>query len=171
MSASESPPPKDPRFRPFRGAVYALYLSVATAFCLLVLISVLRSIDAMTPDELPPATPIYSVQTCLEGAERLFGELEQARKAMGDGKEVRRAAVRWTDFRVSWLQRMRVLESHCALESTDRPGMEPVFRDLRRLAEAYSTHAVQYAGEVGRLVDRLHRRMDRARRDGSTAAP
>lgn len=163
MSAP-TPPSKDPRYRPFRVAVYAVYFGFATVFCVLVLISVLRSIDAMTPDPQPARAPTYTVEACLGGAEALFDELEQARKALGDGGSARRAGERWTDFRVQWLTRMRILEAHCAIESPERPGMGPVFRDLRRLAEAYSTHAVQYAGEVGRLVDRLHRRIETARR-------
>lgn len=167
MSAP-NPPSKDPRYRPFRMAVYAVYFGAATVFCVLVLISVLRSIDAMTPDPQPPRSPMYSVDACLDGAGALFDELEEARKALGDGGEARRAAARWTDFRVQWLTRMRTLEAHCAIESPSRPGMEPVFRDLRRLAEAYSTHAVQYAGEVGRVVDRLHRRIETARQDIGT---
>ena len=164
------PPSENSRYRPFRLAIYAVYFTFATVFCVLVLISVLRSIDAMTPDPQPPRAPIYSVEACLGGAEELFGELEQARKALGDGGQARRAAMRWTDFRVQWLTRMRTLEAHCAIESPNRPGMEPVFRDLRRLAEAYSTHAVQYAGEVGRIVDRLHRRIESARRDTAASA-
>ena len=169
MSAP-NPPSKDPRYRPFRMAVYAVYFGAATVFCVLVLISVLRSIDAMTPDPQPPRSPMYSVDACLDGAGALFDELEEARKALGDGGEARRAAARWTDFRIQWLTRMRTLEAHCAIESPSRPGMEPVFRDLRRLAEAYSTHAVQYAGEVGRIVERLHRRIETARQD-TVASP
>src|SRR5690606_38604681 len=147
-----TPPAKDPRFRPFRGAMYAVYFIAVTIFCALVLISVLRSIDAMSPEKLPEQSPPLTVRECVDGAEALYQELDQARRDMGGGEAATKAALRWGDFRVSWLERMRVLESQCATGSRGRPGLAPVFSQLKKVVEVHSTHAVQYSGEVGPAV-------------------
>lgn len=159
------PPAKDPRFRPFRGATYAVYLLAVTVFCVLVLISVLRSIDAMSPEKLPETSPPLTVAECVDGAGALYAELENARREMGGGAAATEAALRWGDFRVAWLTRMRKLEASCATSSQSRPGLAPVFVQLKKLVEVHSTHAVQYSGEVGPAVVKLHRLMAVARHD------
>jgi len=159
------PPAKDPRFRPFRGVTYAVYLLAVTFFCWLVLMSVLRSIDAMSPEKLPERSPPLTVTECVDGAGALYQELENARREMGGGEAATKAASRWGDFRVAWLTQMRELEASCATGSKGRPGLAPVFRQLKKLVEVHTTHAVQYSGEVGPAVVKLHRLMAEARRD------
>lgn len=159
------PPSKDPRFRSFRGVTYAVYLLAVTVFCVLVLISVLRSIDAMSPEKLPERSPPLTVTECVDGAGTLYRELDEARREMGGSEAATKAAARWGDFRVAWLTRMRELEASCATSSKGRPGLAPVFRQLKKLMEVHTTHAVQYSGEVGPAVVKLHRLMGEARLD------
>ncbi|MCI0569131.1 MAG: hypothetical protein L0Y66_00110 [Myxococcaceae bacterium] len=162
--------PRNPRYRPFRAAVYAVYLTVVTAFCLLVIVGVVRSVRRMTPDRPPSPDTLLTPRECVEGAQALFDELETARRSLERGEdesEARGAAERWSDFRVAWLANLRGLEARCAPEARSRVVLLPVFQDLERVLDLYTTHAVQYAGEVGPTVDRLREDLRAARRDPS----
>lgn len=155
--------------------MYGLYLALVAVFCLMVIVSVVRSVRAMTPEKRPEVSPPLTVRECLDQAQTLYGELEIARKKMGEGA-ARTAAQRWSNFRIGWLERLRVLESQCAPSSRSRPGLAPVFAELQKLVDLYTTHAVQYSGEVGPAVDRLKVRIETARQDeggrtGPSGAP
>jgi hypothetical protein len=163
----DSPPHKDPRYRPYRAAVYGVYLTVAVVFSLLVLVSVVRSVRQMTPPLPPPDDTLLSVRECVEGAETLFAELEAARRSLEQGGAARAAAVRWSDFRVRWLEKLRALQARCGPETRGRRILQPVFYQLEEVLDLYTTHAVQYAGELGPTVDRLRDSLQKARMDPS----
>jgi hypothetical protein len=147
---------KDPRYRRFRAAAYGLYIALVSVFSLMIIVSVTRSIQAMTPPRLPPAEPTLSVRECLDGAQQLWRDLEREREALVNLSPARSVDQEWMVYRTGWLKQLRERESHCALESHERPLVKAVYTRLEHVLDLYTIHAVQYAGEVGGAVDSLH---------------
>ncbi|HLL54868.1 MAG TPA: hypothetical protein VK447_15040 [Myxococcaceae bacterium] len=157
--------PLDPRLRPFRVAAYAFYLVVVSVFCLFIIFSVFRSVYAMSPSRKPSSAETLTVRECLDGAEALWRELDDHRRELSTRAPARRADQEWTGFRVGWLNRLRELESRCAVESQGRAPIRVVFERLDGLMDLYTTHAVQFAGAVGGPVDAFRESLQEARRD------
>ena len=157
-------PAKDPRFRRYRAAAYGLYIALVSAFSLMLIVSVSRSIRAMTPPRLPAAEPTLSVRECLDAAQSLWRELEREREALVNLSPARSVDQEWMVFRTGWLRQLRERESHCALESRERGSVKAVYGRLEQVLDLYTIHAVQYAGEVGGAVDNLHDAFEAARR-------
>src|SRR5262249_51169454 len=119
-------------------------------------VSVIRSVLAMTPDHRSATTPTMSAGECLEKARELWTDLDDHRKAMSAQIEVRRGgADLWSQFRVGWLKRHRAAEEACAVDLPGRENLKAVFKRLDQTMDLYTTHATQYAGEVGPTVDAL----------------
>ena len=161
---SEPDPRKDPRYRPFRAAAYGIYITVVVAFCLVVIVNVVRSVAAMTPGKQPAAEQVLTYQECLEGAEALWSQLEAERERLMRTAPTDDVDVQWMSFSTSWLERLRSLEARCALESRERSPLKTVFRRLDEVQDLYTLHAVQYAGEVGGAVDALRGAFSLARK-------
>ncbi|WP_204816825.1 hypothetical protein [Corallococcus macrosporus] len=164
---SSPDPRKDPRFRRFRGAAYGIHILLTTLFSLWLIWSVGRSVSAMTPEQLPPAPVTLTFRECLEGARALWTELESGREKLVNVSPAKSVDQEWMRFRTAWLQKLRVRESECALDSRERAPLREVFGRLVRVQDLYAIHAVQYAGEVGGAVDALHAALERAGRDPS----
>lgn len=161
--------PKDPRFRGYRIAMYAVYLTLVGTISLLVINSVVRSVIQMSPARPPAAEPTLTVRECLDSAERLFRDLEESRRRLTDQPHARTADDAWGQFRVQWLSRKREQEARCALESRSRRPVRDVYARLERVMDLYTIHATQYAGEIGFTVDALKDTLRSAREDASAA--
>src|SRR4051794_14946852 len=169
MATTATPGPKgggkgalDPRFRPFRIGAYAFYLVVVSAVSLLVIRSVVGSVIKMTPGRRPDAEPTLTVGECLQRSESLFQELESERARLTSAFPASRTDDNWVRFRVSWKERYRDAESHCALESRSRQSLRKVYEKLSRVMDLFTTSAVQYAGEAGPGVDELRASLEAA---------
>lgn len=154
MSAPD--PRKDPRFRRYRAAAYGIYIALTVVFSLWVLLSVSRSVAAMTPERLPPAPQQLTVRECLDGVQTLWAELESEREKLVRVSPARDTDQEWMRLRTAWLERLRVKESQCDLRARERAPLRTVFRRLENVMDLYTTHAVQYADEVGGTVDSFH---------------
>lgn len=165
MAKREASADPDLRLRKFRIGAYATYLVVVGGFSLLVIISVIRSVSAMTPRRLPTRDRVLSMRECLEWAERLWSELEGRRKGLSARAPAEEADNAWTEFRVKWLERHRQTEAMCAVSAEGRSALRPVFARLDRLMDLYTIHAVQFAGELGPTVDSLKTALEVARKD------
>ncbi len=150
--------PKDPRFRPFRAASWALYLVVAVGFSSLIIVSVYRSVLAMTPDHPEGITERYGEAECLERSRALFSELEAQRRGLADGAEPRKADQRFLRFRVQWLERKADLDVRC--EPKERPRVRAVLASLDRLMDLYTTSSVQFTGTTAPTLESLRRELD-----------
>lgn len=155
--SNATPDPKDSRFRTFRGGAWALYLSFAVGFSALIIVSVFKSVLAMSPDQ-PTTSQVSSEAECLRDGRALFVELEQYRKDYTSSPDVAHADQRFLKFRVSWLERKRALEARCAVES--RPAVKAAFASLERVLDLYTTSSVQFSGGVGPAVDELKQQLD-----------
>nr|WP_217440781.1 MULTISPECIES: hypothetical protein [unclassified Myxococcus] len=164
-------PRKDPRFRRYRGAAYGVYIALTTLFSLWIIWNVSRSVAAMTPEELPPAATTLSFQECLAGARALWDELEAGREKLVRVSPARDTDQEWMRFRTSWLARMRERESQCDLKARERAPLRTVYRRLEVVLDLYTTHAVQYADEVGGTVDSFHAAFQAASASPAATSP
>jgi hypothetical protein len=162
---SETDPRKDPRYRPFRAAAYGLYIAVVSVFCLFIIVSVTRSVGAMTPEHKPPVEPVLSYRECLDAAEQLWSQLEAEREKLVRTTPAREVDRQWMAFRTQWMGRLRDREAQCALGSRDRVDLKELYRQLEEIQDLYTIHAVQYAGEVGGVVDTLRGAFSAARKN------
>ncbi|MGV3619781.1 MAG: hypothetical protein ACO1OB_03130 [Archangium sp.] len=150
--STPAPDPKDPRFRSFRGAAWAVYLTFAVGFSSVIIYSVFKSVLAMSP-ERPNTAEVISEGECLREARVLFSELEQYRKDATISPDVAHADERFLKFRIPWLTRKRGLEAKCALDS--RANLKAAFGSLEHVLDLYTTNTVQFASGVGPTIDAL----------------
>lgn len=162
--AKDSRRSADPRLRPFRVLMYAVYLVVVVSFSLLVIVSVVRSVLSMTPAHRPESDVTWSTTECADKAAALFEQMDARRRDFTAHAPVRSVDQEWTDFRLAWLNQVRDAESHCAIEGHSREELAEVFRRLESLMNLYTTHAVQFAGEIGGSVDKFHQAVAAARK-------
>jgi hypothetical protein len=142
--------------RPFRVATYAVYFVIISLFGLLVSISVVKSVRDMTPPRKEPSANPIPVQQCVARVGTLWRELEQARVDItAHDADAREADHRWVKFRKQWVQRFRDVEAECAVRTSEREELQPLFRRLETVLDLYTTHAVQYSGEIGGAVEGL----------------
>ena len=150
---------RNARYRPFRALALSLYLVVVVTFSMLVIISVVRSVLEMTPRKPLIASEHLSPQECAVRAQELYEQLETRRRDLSAVKPAAEASLRWTTFRVEWLNRLRQTEASCAEDALRRD----VFDRLETLENLYTTSAVQYSGEMGPAVDAFRRALGRLR--------
>jgi len=156
---------RDPRYRRFRVFAYVAYIVVVTAFSINIIVSVVRSVLVMNPGQKPPSEVTLTVRECLDGAERLWSELDAQRQRLASDAPARRVDQEWSHFRVQWLDKFRDIESHCALNSRSRTSLKGVFEKLDHIQDLYMTHAVQFAGEVGGAIDRYRTAVQAVQRE------
>lgn len=165
-------PPLDPRYRPFRIAAWSVYFAVFAFFTGSITVSVIRSVLRMTPDHPLSVTPQLTPEQCLGKAKGLWLELDERRKAMSSEAKVSAVdAEYWTRFRTEWLARHRDAEGACAVDAPGRENLKAVFKRLDQTMDLYTTHAVQFAGEVGPTVDALKSSLGTGAGAGGGAAP
>ena len=156
-----APDPKDPRFRPFRTAAWALYLVVAVGFSSLVIYSVFRSVVAMTPDRPAPAGQALPVADCTAQARALLDRLDAQSRDFSQPAATK-ADQRFLAFRDTWLRDKRALEARCGMGDPGREKLTAALDELEKLLDLYTTTSVQYAGAVGPTVESLRQRLDEA---------
>lgn len=155
---------RDPRYRPFRIAAYALYLVVVVAFCGMLIVSVVRSVIAMSPGVTSGGQRVLTVQECMDQAGALWQDLDAQRQQLSREVPAKTTDEKWSRFRVRWLGRLREVQSLCALDSRARKPLRLAFERLERLQDLYMTHAVQFAGEIGPTLDEFRSALDAAKR-------
>ncbi len=143
--------------------MYVAYVAICATFCGLVIFSVVRSVLEMSPRRRSDSDVTLSVRECVENANALWGDLEQHRKDLTTNNPAATADQTWSSFRVSWLRQLRELDAQCATRAQAREPLRTLFKRLEQVMDLYTTHAVQYAGEVGSAVDKLRAAFDAAR--------
>jgi hypothetical protein len=157
-----APDPKDPRFRPFRAASWAVYLVVACGFSLLIIVSVFKSVFAMSPERPAGSPDVLTVSQCVAGTRAMFEQLEQERATHAAGPATT-ADGRFMEFRVDWLTRKRKLEAECALEAPERAALKRAMATLDHVLDLYTTSSVQFATVVAPSVEQLRADLDQVK--------
>lgn len=154
-----APDPRDPRFRPFRTAAWAVYLVVAVGFSSLIVYSVFKSVVSMTPDRPAAAGQALPVAACVTSLRGLADELDAQRNAFSKA-DARQADQRFLEFRVGWLTRKRALEAQCAIGDPSREKLSDAFDELERLMDLTTTSSVQFSGAIGPVLESFRERLD-----------
>jgi len=160
--SSDSPRGRNARYRPFRAVALGAYLVVVLTFSGLVIFSVVRSVLDMTPHQRLNAGEKLSAQQCAARAQELYEMLEARRQGLSSVEPAADASLRWTAFRVAWVNGLRQAQASCTEDSLGRE----VFSRLETLENLYTTAAVQYSGEMGPAVDAFRRELGRLRAGG-----
>jgi hypothetical protein len=147
----------EPRYRPFRRAVYAIYIGAACLVAGLVIWSVLASVIKMSPRMAHAIATTSAVGLCTQAVQRLWDELEQQRRGLADYAGQPHAELKWTEFRVRWLSELRQEEAQCGVDAADRAGLKKAFLQLQHVGDLYTTSAVQFEGEIGPSVQSLRK--------------
>ena len=156
------PRARDPRFRPYRAASWALYLVVSVGFSGLIIFSVFSSVLRMTPARPAEGPDVLTVAQCAAGARALFVELDLARRNQSEG-EATLADRRFLDFRNDWLGRKRRLESECALSQPSREALRELLATLEAVLDLYTTGSVQFASAAGPTIERFREQLERVK--------
>jgi hypothetical protein len=165
VTPPSTPDPRDPRFRRFRAVALGFHLLVATVFSLLVTISVVRSVGEMTPSRPPAPERLDTLGECLAQIQGLWVELDDKRRALSAHAPAQEADDQWFAFRSTWLLKLRQSEARCGVGSRSRVELAQIYWRLERLLDLYTTHAVQFAGEIGGAVDSFRSSLEVARQD------
>lgn len=143
--------PSDARFRPFRGAAWALYLIMAVGYSSLVIYSVTKSVMAMSPRAETNGTKL-DAKACVSGVRELFGELSRTRHGLS-ADSVRDADKRWLAFRNEWVVRFNTLEDQC--RDVNEPALKRAFVELDRVMDHATVDATRLSGQLGPALDAL----------------
>jgi hypothetical protein len=146
---------RDPQFRNSRIAMYAIHIAVAALFCITVSVGVIRSVVQMSPRAVGSPGALLPPHQCVSEAEALWHLLDEERKEFTRSQPARSVDEEFSHFRVEWLRRFRELEGRCLGNAPERRPLREVSARMDRVMDLYTTHAVQYAGEVGPAVDAL----------------
>jgi len=153
--------------KPFRTFAWGVYLVAAVGFSCLIIFNVVRSVIIMSPGKMRPDEVTLTIRECIELSEDLWNQLEHQRQQLGSMTPVGHVDQAWYQFRLDWMRRLRDAQARCAIESHERKAISSLFARLERLQVLYTTHAVQYAGEVGGTVDGFREALERAKREPS----
>jgi hypothetical protein len=131
----------------FRRALIGLHLLVASLFCLLVAISVIKSVATMTPKRRLVA-PSQGVDDCQKQAWLLWKNLEEERQnwVLPELK----TANNWMEYRAQWITQLEILQKSCSNSESQK-----LFRTLRRLMDIYSHHMTAFAQELAPAIKSL----------------
>jgi hypothetical protein len=166
------PPARDPRYRPFRLALWGLYFGVLAVALTLVITSIVRHLRG---PHRPAATGALAtraaVRVCVGELEAL--QREQNLRAWRLGEEIGEhdAISRWELWAREWEQRVDDLADRCRLDARDPDpqgfgGREELARareDVLALHRAYRAQVNRFAQEGDDLARRAAESLQRAR--------
>jgi len=133
----------------FRRFLVGLHLVVAIVFCLLVAVSVSRSVATMTPRRAL-VSQAQSVDDCQEQGWLLWESLERERQnwVLPELK----TANNWMEYRADWMTQLEKLQKSCTESESQK-----LFKTLRRLMEIYSIHMTAFVQDLTPVMKSLQR--------------
>ncbi|HUL60396.1 MAG TPA: hypothetical protein VLU43_14025 [Anaeromyxobacteraceae bacterium] len=144
---------RDPRYRPYRFALWLLYFGLIVGASAVVVTSIVRNLRG--PPSPPPLGDVptrAALRVCLDDLERLAREQDERLFRLGADAGQGDAVARWNAWSADWEVRMRDLAARCALDHAD-PG-SPDARAIDEIARARDAVLDLHAG-YGRLVNRF----------------
>jgi hypothetical protein len=152
---------RDPRLRPFRIALWVVYLTVVAVAIVLTVRSVVKNLQGPSrPSSTLPTRE--AVRVCLTELERLHREQNERAWHLGaDLADSAGAVQRWQAWSHDWEQRLDDLGDRCRLDAPDERGA-PAFAGRRELAaardavlavhRAYSVQVNRFAQDAANLA-------------------
>ncbi|MCL2178435.1 MAG: hypothetical protein FWC28_06855 [Proteobacteria bacterium] len=133
----------------FRRVLIGLHLLVASLFCVLITVSVIKSVATMTPRRIPVAQA-QSVDDCQKQAWLLWEGLERERQnwVLPELK----TANNWMEYRADWMTQLEKLQKSCADSESQK-----LFKALRKLMGIYSKHMTAFVKDLTPALKPLQR--------------
>lgn len=170
--AQSGPMARDPRTRPFRVALWAIYLTVVAVAVGLTIRSVVKNLRGhhRAPSATLPTRAVLRV--CMTELQGLAREQSERAWRLGDELGDRADAIpRWQAWSREWEQRVDDLGDRCRLDSSEDPERLGVRRKLAAardaildLHRAYSMQVNRFAQEEAGLAERAGEALREARR-------
>lgn len=166
-------PPRDPRLRPYRFAMWIVYFGVIAVLGTLFLTSVLRDLRGR-PRQRAAAGAIptrAALRACLTDLEGLYREQNQRAWALGTDFEGPDPLATWTAWAPKWQERLEDLSDRCRLDVTtrgeefleERTEMAAARDATMALHRAYNAQVLRFASEEGDLARAAAEAMAHAR--------
>ncbi len=155
--------PRDPRFRPFRIALWAVYLAVVAIAAGLTIRSVVRNLRGPHRPAAVGLLPTRAaLRVCVTELEALNREQNERSLRLADEMGAEGAVTRWQVWAREWEQRVEDLSDRCRLDA-DRPdprvqgfgGVDEIAaaRDaVLALHRYYAAQVNRFASEEGKLA-------------------
>lgn len=148
------PPPRDPRYRPFRLALWALYFGVIALSLGVVLTSIVRNLRGPHRPAATGALPTRAaLRVCVTELQALHEEQNARAWRLGDEVGEGDAIVRWETWAREWEQRVDDLADRCRLDARDPDPQGFGGRtELARAREAVLEVHRAYRAQVNRFA-------------------
>ncbi len=145
---------RDPRYRPFRIALWAVYLLVVGVSSGLAIRSIVKNLRGPARAAATGALPTRAaLRVCVVELEALNRELNERAWRMGIDEGEGDAVHRWQVWSSEWEQRLRDLAERCHLD-VDHAGPEPYGgrEELARARDAVLSAHHGYSAQVNRVA-------------------
>jgi hypothetical protein len=154
-------PPRDPRLRPYRTALWLVYFAIALTGVGLMATSVARSLRGPPrPERAPGALPTRAaLRVCLSDLEILYREQNQRAWALGTEFEGPDPLGTWRAWARGWEERVDDLSDRCRLDAgggedaAARAELAAARDALRALHRVYTAQVNRFAQEEGDLAN------------------
>ncbi len=146
--------PRDPRYRPYRFALWILYFAAIVVASAVVVSSIVRDLRGPPVPAAGDVPTRAALRVCLTDLERLAREQDERLWRLASDASPGDAVARWNAWSADWEIRMRDLSARCALDhadpaSPDRATIEEIARARNAVMELHAG----YARLVNRFAD------------------
>ncbi|ACG73362.1 conserved hypothetical protein [Anaeromyxobacter sp. K] len=165
------PPPRDPRYRPFRLALWALYFTVIAVALAVVLTSIVRNLRGPHRPSATGALPTRAaLRVCVTELEALHAEQNHRAWRLADEVGEGDAIARWEIWAREWEQRVDDLADRCRLDARDpdpqgfggREELAQAREAVLQVHRAYRAQVNRFAQEEADLARRAAQALRRA---------
>ena len=162
---------RDPRFRPYRAAAWALYFAAIAIAVGLFVASVARTLAGRPrrPAEAGSLATRAALRVCMDDLDALYVEQNQRAWAMGARFEGPMPLAVWSEWAPRWEERVEDLSDRCRLDVTkgewalERADMAAARDAMLALHRAYTAQVNRFADEHGDLARAAAEAMAHAR--------
>ena len=152
--------PRDPRLRPFRIALWAVYLAVVTIAVGLTIRSVVQNLRGPHRTSVVRALPTRAtLRVCVTELEALHREQNERAWRLGSEVGESDAVARWQSWARDWEQRLDDLGDRCHLEAggqeaeyAGRAELAAARNAVRAVHRAYTAQVNRFAREEANLA-------------------
>lgn len=146
-------PPRDPRYRPFRVALWIVYLGVIAISLGVVVTSIVRHLRG---PHRPPATDALptrmALRVCVGELESLGREQNQRAWRLGEDMGEGDAVARWEEWARGWEQRLDDLSDRCRVDAGASDPQASGRAELARARDAVLALHRAYRAQVNRFA-------------------
>jgi hypothetical protein len=146
---------RDPRYRPYRAILWAIYFGCVLLGVGLVIVSVARELHGGGGAHTGPAPSGDALRGCLADLEALFREQHDRAWSLTAALDRVQPLDEWREWGHSWEGRLDELSGRCGLDAPGddaRREMAAARDGMRELHRAYEAHVQRFAVEQKDLL-------------------